>query len=238
MLGHTVKHPRLFWTGPVDGDITQGLIKGHHVRREVMRWQDTRRAAKPTLVFAWGDTRAPNQGIHLQSGVQEGILLLDTGDAMKVGPGAKSHAKGGHMSAQRQEYLFAVFMPGSVHVAVVVEEPQFLAQQTMHHMGAGILPLKQASEGAAQGAAQVHTPIVGIQHQLGRRRPVSLRLHFLTPTEMFLMLSPGSGMLPLTAAGDVPFCPRSPQKGTFAGGLYQNPSLQDQALWPQNAGIL
>lgn len=45
------------------------------------------------------------------------------------------------MTMQSQEYLFVVLMPGCVHVAVVVKEPKFLAEQAVHNMGTGILPL-------------------------------------------------------------------------------------------------
>lgn len=46
----------------------------------------------------------------------------------------------------RVPHLLAVLMPRCVHEAVVVEESQLLAEQTVHDVGSGILPLQQASK--------------------------------------------------------------------------------------------
>lgn len=65
-------------------------------------------------------------------------------------------------------YLLAVLMPRCVHEAVVVEESQLLADQAVHDVGPGILPLQQACQGAVQVGPQVWGPIVRVQRQLER----------------------------------------------------------------------
>lgn len=75
-----------------------------------------------------------------------------------------------HRKAESQGYLLAVLMPWCVHVAVVMEKPKLLTKQAMHNMGTGILPLQQASEGAAQSTTQVHRPIVSVKNYLKRKR--------------------------------------------------------------------
>lgn len=65
-------------------------------------------------------------------------------------------------------YLLAVLMPWCVHEAVVVEESQLLADQAVHDVGAGILPLQQACQGAVQVGSQVWGPVVSVERQLER----------------------------------------------------------------------
>lgn len=80
--------------------------------------------------------------------------------------------------AESQGYLLAVLMPRCVHVAVVMEKPKLLAKQAVHNMGPGILPLQQASEGAAQSTTQVHRPIVSVKNHLeGKGEQVKPDLH-------------------------------------------------------------
>lgn len=65
-------------------------------------------------------------------------------------------------------YLLAVLMPWCVHEAVVVEESQLLADQAVHDVRPGILPLQQASQGAVQVGPQVWGPVVSVERQLER----------------------------------------------------------------------
>lgn len=65
-------------------------------------------------------------------------------------------------------YLLAVLMPWCIHEAVVVEESQLLAEQAVHDVGPGILPLQQTSKGAVQVGPQVWGPVVGVERQLER----------------------------------------------------------------------
>lgn len=65
-------------------------------------------------------------------------------------------------------YLLAVLMPGCVHEAVVVEQSQLLADQAVHNVGPGILPLQQACQGAIQVGSQVWGPVVSVEGQLER----------------------------------------------------------------------
>lgn len=65
-------------------------------------------------------------------------------------------------------YLLAVLMPRCIHEAVVVEESQLLAEQAVHDVGPGILPLQQTSKGAVQVGPQVWGPVVGVERQLER----------------------------------------------------------------------
>lgn len=58
------------------GNIPQSFVKGHHIGMEVQRRQAAGRAAQPALFLARWWTGAPDQRIHLQSGVQERIWLL------------------------------------------------------------------------------------------------------------------------------------------------------------------
>lgn len=65
-------------------------------------------------------------------------------------------------------YLLAVLMPWRVHEAVVVEESHLLADQAVHDVGPGILPLQQACQGAVQVGPQVWGPVVSVERQLER----------------------------------------------------------------------
>lgn len=65
-------------------------------------------------------------------------------------------------------YLLAVLMPGCVHEAMVVEQSQLLADQAVHDVGPGILPLQQACQGAVQVGSQVWGPVVSVEGQLER----------------------------------------------------------------------
>lgn len=78
MSSHRVKRSQLWPMGyPFDsGNIPQSFVKGNHIRMEMQRWQAACRAAQPALLLARWGTRAPDQCIHLQSGVQERIWLL------------------------------------------------------------------------------------------------------------------------------------------------------------------
>lgn len=78
MPGHWVTWPQLWAEGDAlqGGDISQSLVKGHHVGGEVQGRQTARGAAEPPLLLAGGRARAPDQGIHLQGGVQEGVWFL------------------------------------------------------------------------------------------------------------------------------------------------------------------
>lgn len=78
MPGHRVTWPQLWAEGDAlqGGDISQSLVKGHHVGGEVQGRQTARGAAEPPLLLAGGRARAPDQGIHLQGGVQEGVWFL------------------------------------------------------------------------------------------------------------------------------------------------------------------
>lgn len=58
------------------GNIPQSFVEGHHIGMEVQRWQAAGRAAQPALFLARWGTRASDQCIHLQSGVEERIWLL------------------------------------------------------------------------------------------------------------------------------------------------------------------
>lgn len=68
----------------------------------------------------------------------------------------------------RVPYLLAVLMPWCVHEAVVVEKSQLLADQAVHNVGPGVLPLQQASQRAVQVGPQVWRPVIGVECQLER----------------------------------------------------------------------
>lgn len=78
MPSHRVKRCQVRHVGyaPDGGDIPQSFVKGHHVGMEVQGREAAGRAAQPALLLAGWGTRAPDQRIHLQSGVQERIWLL------------------------------------------------------------------------------------------------------------------------------------------------------------------
>lgn len=78
MPRHRVKRSQVRPVGYAldSGNIPQSFIKGHHIRMEVQRWQAAGRAAQSALFLARWRTGAPDQRIHLQSGVQERIWLL------------------------------------------------------------------------------------------------------------------------------------------------------------------
>lgn len=78
MPRHRVKRSRVRPMGYAldSGNIPQSFIKGHHIGMEVQRWQAASRAAQSALFLAGWWAGAPDQCIHLQSGVQERIWLL------------------------------------------------------------------------------------------------------------------------------------------------------------------
>lgn len=78
MPSYGVKRSQLGPMGYVfdSGNIPQSFIEGHHIGMEVQRWQAACGAAQPALVLAGWGSGAPDQCIHLQSGVQERIWLL------------------------------------------------------------------------------------------------------------------------------------------------------------------
>lgn len=62
----------------------------------------------------------------------------------------------------------------SIGEAVVMKKPHLLVKQAVDHVGSGVLPPDEPEQLPVQRRAQIHRPVVAVQHHLQKQKSQSM----------------------------------------------------------------